>query len=123
MNRFEEGVYNCMVPTAELLDRTTSPLQRAILLNWWRHVHLEGSGQFDKIVASEATSATEKDSQVSAILEKWAREMEALGVEVKGPWLVDFDCGAGCYCWKWPEEKLEYFHGYDEGFGGRVRIQ
>jgi hypothetical protein len=53
MNRFEEGVYNCMVPTAELLDRTTSPLQRAILLNWWRHVHLEGSGQFDEIVAPD----------------------------------------------------------------------
>jgi len=55
MNRFEEGVYNCMVPTAELLDRTTSPLQRAILLNWWRHVHLEGSGQFDKILAPDMT--------------------------------------------------------------------
>jgi hypothetical protein len=55
MNRFEEGVYNCMVATAELLDRTTSPLQRAILLNWWRHVHLEGSGQFDKIMAPDMT--------------------------------------------------------------------
>jgi hypothetical protein len=55
MNRFEEGVYNCMVPTAELLDRTTSSLQRAILLNWWRHVHLEGSGQFDKILAPDMT--------------------------------------------------------------------
>jgi hypothetical protein len=53
MNRFEEGVHNCMVPTAELLDRTTSPLHRAILLNWWRHVHLEGSGQFDAIVAPD----------------------------------------------------------------------
>jgi hypothetical protein len=55
MNRFEEGVYNCMVPTAELLDRTTSSLQRAILLNWWRHVHPEGSGQFDKILAPDMT--------------------------------------------------------------------
>ena len=27
------------------------------------------------------------------------------------------------YCWKWPEEELAYFHGYEEGFGGRVRIQ
>jgi hypothetical protein len=53
MNRFEQGVYDCMIPTAELLERTTSPLQRAILLNWWRHVHLEGSGQFEKIVAPD----------------------------------------------------------------------
>ena len=53
MNRFEKAVSECMRPTAELLDRTTSPLQRAILLNWWRHVHLEGAGQFDKIVAPD----------------------------------------------------------------------
>jgi hypothetical protein len=49
--------------------------------------------------------------------------MEALGLEVKGLWLVDFDNGSGYYCWRWPEEDLAYFHGYDEGFDGRVRIQ
>jgi hypothetical protein len=53
MNRFERGVYECMNPTAELLEQTTKPLHRAILLNWWRHVHLEGSGQFDRIVAPD----------------------------------------------------------------------
>ena len=53
MNRFEKAVYECMQPTAELLDRTTSPLQRAILLNLWRHVHLEGAGEFDRIVAPD----------------------------------------------------------------------
>jgi len=53
VNRFEKAVYECMQPTAELLDRTTSPLQRAILLNWWRHVHLEGAGRFDEIVAPD----------------------------------------------------------------------
>jgi hypothetical protein len=53
----------------------------------------------------------------------WIRAMEALGVEVKGAWLVDFDNGRGYYCWRWPEERLDYFHGYDEGFDGRTRIQ
>ncbi|MBW8766040.1 MAG: hypothetical protein JF630_07335 [Geodermatophilales bacterium] len=53
MNRFEQAVYDCMIPTANLLNRTTSPLQRAILLNWWRHVHLEGAGEFEKIVAPD----------------------------------------------------------------------
>jgi hypothetical protein len=53
MNRFEQGVYDCMAPTAELLERTTNPLHRAMLLNFWRHVHLEGAGEFDKIVASD----------------------------------------------------------------------
>jgi hypothetical protein len=54
---------------------------------------------------------------------QWVREMEALGVDVKGPWLVDFDNGEGCFCWRWPEERLEYFHGHEEGFAGRTRIQ
>jgi hypothetical protein len=53
MNRFEQAVYDCMIPTAELLEQTTKPLHRAILLNWWRHVLLEGSGQYDRIVAPD----------------------------------------------------------------------
>ena len=60
---------------------------------------------------------------VEGILNDWREEVEALGIEVKGPWLVDFDSGAGYYCWKWPEESLEFFHGYDEGFAGRVPLQ
>jgi hypothetical protein len=53
MNRFEQAVYDCMNPTAELLEKTENPLHRAMLLNFWRHVHLEGSGQFERIVASD----------------------------------------------------------------------
>ena len=53
MNRFEQAVYECMEPTAALVERTTDPLHRAILLNWWRHVHLEGAGDFDRIVAPD----------------------------------------------------------------------
>jgi hypothetical protein len=53
MKRFEQAVYECMNPTAELLERTTNPLHRAMLLNFWRHVHLEGSGQYERIVASD----------------------------------------------------------------------
>lgn len=53
MNRFERQVYDCMMPTARLLDQTTKPLHRAILLNFWRHVHLEGAGEYEKIVAPD----------------------------------------------------------------------
>jgi hypothetical protein len=53
MSRFERQVYDCMVPTARLLEQTTKPLHRAILLNFWRHVHLEGAGEFEKIVAPD----------------------------------------------------------------------
>ncbi len=64
------------------------------------------------------------EERIRQRIERWAREMEALGVEVKGPWLVDFDNGAGgYYCWRWPEESLDFFHTYEEGFAGRCRIQ
>jgi hypothetical protein len=53
MNRFEQAVYDCMNPTARLLEQTTKPLHRAILLNFWRHVHLEGAGEYDKILAPD----------------------------------------------------------------------
>src|SRR6185437_9734430 len=53
MNRFEQAVYDCMIPTAELLEQTTNPLHRAMLLNFWRHVHLEGAGDYERIVAPD----------------------------------------------------------------------
>lgn len=53
MNRFEQAVYDCMKPTAARLERTTDTLHRAILLNFWRHVHLEGAGAYERIVAPD----------------------------------------------------------------------
>ena len=53
MNRFEEAVYHCMDPVEDLLQKTTNPLHRAMLENFRRHVHLEGSGQFDLITAAD----------------------------------------------------------------------
>jgi regulator of sirC expression with transglutaminase-like and TPR domain len=58
-----------------------------------------------------------------AIVEAWVRELESLGLEIKGLWLVDFDSGAGYYCWKYPEPALDHFHGYKEGFAGRLALQ
>ena len=62
------------------------------------------------------------DIEEREAVQRWAHQMEALGAEVKGVWLVDFDNGTGYYCWKWPEEELAWFHTYEDGFGGRVRI-
>jgi len=76
-----------------------------------------------KVEALGEEGAPGDGPEVRGVLGSWAREMDELGIEVKGPWLVDFDSGDGYWCWRWPEEALEYYHGYDEGFGGRVRIQ
>jgi regulator of sirC expression with transglutaminase-like and TPR domain len=65
----------------------------------------------------------EIETERQTVVREWAREIASLGVEIKGLWLVDFDSGAGYYCWKYPEQSLEYFHGYDEGFAGRLPLQ
>jgi hypothetical protein len=78
------------------------------------------------VLAREGASPAEQakvDERIQHLIERWKHEMEALGAEVKGVWLVDFDNGSGYYCWRWPETTVDHFHGYDEGFGGRSRIQ
>jgi hypothetical protein len=61
-------------------------------------------------------------AEADAVFQEWAESMHARGIEVKGVWLIDFDNGSGYYCWVWPETKLEYYHSYDDGFPGRMRI-
>jgi hypothetical protein len=59
------------------------------------------------------------EKQYEAIVKRWVAKMERLGLVVKGLWLVDFDTGDGYLCWKFPELKLAYYHGYHEGYAGR----
>ena len=73
--------------------------------------------------APDSTERAELAERLEAVVLRWVREMEALGLDVKGLWLVDFDSGGGYYCWQWPEERLEFFHTYEAGFAGRARIQ
>ena len=65
----------------------------------------------------------ETEAERQEIVRGWVEKVSGFGVEVKGLWLVDFDSGAGYYCWKYPEPSLDYFHGYDEGFAGRLPLQ
>ncbi|MDX1501129.1 MAG: DUF2203 family protein [Thermoanaerobaculia bacterium] len=64
----------------------------------------------------------ELEAETRRIVERWAAQVEELGCEVKGLWLVDWDSGDGYYCWRYPEESLAHYHGYSEGFAGRVPI-
>ncbi len=65
----------------------------------------------------------EVEEAVGEVIRDWAQAMVGMGLEVKGLWLVDWDNGSGYYCWKHPEDGLHYFHSYEEGFRGRMRIQ
>jgi hypothetical protein len=60
---------------------------------------------------------------LKAVVDGWAGEVKLMGLEAKGLWLVDFDNGEGYYCWCYPEETVAHYHGYDDGFTGRIRIQ
>lgn len=73
------------------------------------------------------TVTTEEEAEkvgdrYQAIVSRWAEAMAERGIEVKGLWLIDFDNGSGYYCWRYPEASLQYFHGYEEGFAGRVKL-
>lgn len=67
--------------------------------------------------------AERNQAELDQAVAEWARQVMELGLEVKGLWLVDFDNGSGYYCWRYPEDDLLYFHSYEEGFKGRMRIQ
>ena len=60
---------------------------------------------------------------ISEEMSKWQNKLFRLGVTPKGMWLADFDNGTCYYCWKFPENDIRYFHGYQDGFSGRIEIQ
>jgi len=60
--------------------------------------------------------------EIQAVFQEWHAKVTKLGGEAKGMWLVDFDTGEGYYCWLYPESEIAYYHGYQEGFRGRVKI-
>lgn len=62
-------------------------------------------------------------ADLNDIVLSWAARLRELGVEVKGLWLADFDNGQGYYCWAYPEPILSHYHGYEDGFAGRMTIQ
>ena len=63
------------------------------------------------------------EHRIHMMLQEWATAVKALGVEVKGLWVADFDSGDGYYyCWKLGEDDIEHFHHYDTGFAGRRPI-
>jgi regulator of sirC expression with transglutaminase-like and TPR domain len=77
----------------------------------------------DAVFRYSQLSGSESEEERQEIVREWVRQVTSLGAEIKGLWLIDFDSGAGYYCWKHPEHGLEYFHGYEEGFAGRLPLQ
>lgn len=93
--------------------RALLPRVRALTDEAWRKVQEAEAGR----------KAEGHQADTDRTVAEWARTIMELGLEVKGLWLVDFDNGSGYYCWRYPEEDLLFFHSYEEGFRGRMRIQ
>jgi len=62
------------------------------------------------------------EREINEAVQSWQSKLEKLGLKTKGLWIADFDSGDGYFCWKYPEEKVNFWHQYHDGFGGRVKI-
>ena len=97
--------------------------EAALLMPEIRRLTEAAHGEVEALRARlDSGDAAKLQAEASRIVESWTEGVRALGADVKGLWLVDFDNGSGYYCWQWPEANLEYYHSYDEGFRGRMRI-
>ena len=78
-------------------------------------------------IAKVARKRAERDKAVQGTKDALA-EIESIGVQVKDldMGLLDFPCVVDdqivLLCWKLGEEKIQYWHGMEEGFRGRKRI-
>jgi|SRR5579864_712320 len=78
-------------------------------------------------IGKAARKRAERDKAIQGTKDALA-EIEAIGVQVKDldTGLLDFPCIVDdqviLLCWKLGEEKIEYWHGLEEGFRGRKRI-
>lgn len=93
-------------------DLTADAVRRAESLASRLHGLTEGEPEH-AVVAEE----------LRGVVNGWADELRTLGAEPKGLWLVDFDNGDGYYCWSYPEPGIGHYHGYSDGFAGRMKIQ
>jgi hypothetical protein len=101
----------------EQVDKEAQDLNHRILL----------SGGLLIDVPKVARRRAERDKALQATKDALA-EIEAIGVQVKDLdiGLLDFPCQMDdqivLLCWKFGEEKIEYWHGLEEGFRGRKRL-
>lgn len=100
--------------------RDLLPLVRRVTADAVSQVH----SQINRLEAltEEDSEFEEVRSLIDATVNLWIENVENLGAEVKGLWLVDFDNGQGYYCWRFPEDELDHFHTYEQGFDTRTLI-
>ncbi len=79
-------------------------------------------GQMEALKNIPQSRLDDMENEVQRIIDGWQSKVQRLGGHPKGYWLVDFDNGAGYFCWKFPEKEIKFTHGYQEGFTCRKEI-
>ena len=82
----------------------------------------ELSAALDGLIDKRCDRAVELQELIDQLVVRWHSKLERLGARPKGVWLADFNNGTGYFCWKFPETKIMYYHGYQDGFTGRRRV-
>jgi hypothetical protein len=110
---------------AEMRKRFTLEEARGVLPEVRRltdEAYREFTATQKALAFTDDRGARELEARLNRVANGWAESIAAIGAEAKGLWLVDFDNGAGYYCWRHPETELDHFHGYEDGFAGRMKI-
>lgn len=100
--------------------RELLPLVRKLTAEAVNQVHTQ-INRLDALT-EEDPEFDEVRSMIDLAVNIWIENMQKLGCEVKGLWLVDFDNGQGFYCWRYPEDELDHFHTYEQSFENRAMI-
>jgi len=117
-------VLKTLLKTAMAGKKTIEQIEKE-LQDLRHHILLTGGLSVD--VGALAARRVERDKAMQEIKDALA-EVHAIGVQVKDLdiGLLDFPCVVEdqtvLLCWKLGEEKIEYWHGLDEGFKGRKPI-
>lgn len=57
------------------------------------------------------------------IVSRWKTKIEKLGAHVNGLWVVEFDVGEGCLCWRYPDVGFNFFRVHGTSFADRQRLR
>jgi hypothetical protein len=79
--------------------------------------------RFEALKGRQDETVTALEKEINDQIQYWQNKLERLGIRAKGLWIADFDSGDGYFCWKYPEEKVTYWHAYKDGYRGRVPIE
>lgn len=80
------------------------------------------SSRMEAIKGMSGIRANEIEQEINVLVDRWQQKLIKLGARPKGLWLADFDDGRGYFCWKFPETEIGFWHGYNDGFSGRISV-